>query len=323
MKIGIFTVLFGEKPLEDVARYVSNLGYEAVELDAWKDSTHFDLNACLKEAGYAKKLKSMLEGYGLQISALNNAMAGQLVLSSDDPATNSWTSYKEPNERVEFGMEEMRRTAQAAAELGVQVVTGFVGSQVWNSWYIWPPEHEDIYNRGWEVFAVRWGNIMDTFKKYGIRFALEVHPREIAYNIETAQKAVEVLGDRPEFGFNFDPSHLIWQLIDPVIFIKTFGKRIYHCHAKDGELQEDEVHRSGVIPTGGWMRPDRGFRFRVPGWGDVNWHRVFTALASVGYDYVISYEHEDPVMSREDGCEKAIAYLKPLIIKKRLDQVWW
>jgi sugar phosphate isomerase/epimerase len=323
MKIGIFTVLYGEKPLEEIARYVSGLGYEAVELNAWKDSAHFDLNACLEDADYARKLKSMLAGYGLQISALNNAQAGQLVLSSDDHATDKWTIYQDPEERAKFGMEEMKKTAQAAAELGVPVVTGFVGSQVWNSWYIWPPEHEDFYNRAWEVFADRWGTILDTFKQYGVKFALEVHPREMAYNIETAQKAVEVLGDRPEFGFNFDPSHLVWQLIDPVIFIKTFGKRIYHCHAKDAEIQEDEVRRSGVIPTGGWMRPDRGFRFRVPGWGDVNWRRVLTALASVGYDYVLSYEHEDPVMSREDGCEKAIEYLKPLIIKKRLDQVWW
>jgi sugar phosphate isomerase/epimerase len=323
MKIGIFTVLYGERPLEEVARYVSGLGYEAVELNAWKDSVHFDLNACLHEPGYAHKLKAMLDGYGLQISALNNALAGQLVLSSEDPATDTWTTFADTAERAKFGMEEMKKTAQAAAELGVPVVTGFVGSQAWNSWYIWPPEHEDFYNRAWEVFAVRWGEILDTFKQYGVKFALEVHPREMAYNIETAQKALEVLGDRPEFGFNFDPSHLVWQMIDPVIFIKTFGKRIYHCHAKDGELQLDEVHRSGVIPTGGWMRPDRGFRFRVPGWGDVNWRRVLTALASVGYDYVLSYEHEDPVMSREDGCEKAIDYLRPLIIKKRLDQVWW
>ena len=150
-----------------------------------------------------------------------------------------------------------------------------------------------------------------------------MHPRQIAYNVETERKAVDMVDGRPEFGFNFDPSHLAWQLIAPVIFIKTFGDRICHCHAKDAELQTDEVARSGVIPTGGWMRPDRGFRFRVPGWGDVNWRRVITAMATVGYDYVLSYEHEDPVMSREDGCEKCIEFLRPLIIKKRLEQVWW
>ena len=162
------------------------------------------------------------------------------------------------------------------------------------------------------MFADRWNPILDEFKKCGVKWALEVHPTGIAYNIETAQMALKALDDRPEFGFNFDPSHLHWQLIDPVIFIKTFGPRILHCHAKDAELQEDEVRRSGVMSTGSWRRPDRGFRFRVPGWGQVDWRRVITALVSVGYDYVLSFEHEDPVMSPEDGAEKAIEYLRPL-----------
>lgn len=323
MKIGVCTIMYDEKPLEEVARYVSSLGYQMVELPAWRGSHHFDLDACLSDRSYGRELKGMLARYGLEISGISNHVAGQLVLSSDDPTMNVWAPSCEPAEKVAYGMREMKKTAQAAAELGVPVVNGFVGSSVWDSWYIWPPEHEKLYEQGWELFASRWGEILDTFQEYGIKFALEVHPRQIAYNIETAQRAIEVLGGRREFGFNFDPSHLVWQMIDPVVFIKQLGDRIYHMHAKDSEIQEDEVARSGVIPTGGWMRRDRGFRFRVPGWGNVNWRRVITALATVGYDYVMSYEHEDPVMSREDGCEKAIEYLRPLIIKKRLEQVWW
>jgi sugar phosphate isomerase/epimerase len=214
-------------------------------------------------------------------------------------------------------------SARAAAELEVPVVTGLIGSHVWDKWYIFPPANEKLYEQGFTLFAERWNPVLDEFRKYGVKWALEVHPTGIAYNIETAQMALKALDDRPEFGFNFDPSHLVWQLIDPVIFIKTFGKKIFHSHAKDAELQEDEVHRSGVLSTGSWMRPDRGFRFRVPGWGQVNWRRVITALVSVGYDYVLSFEHEDPVMSPEDGAEKAIAYLRPLIIKKPLTKVWW
>ncbi|MGE5224713.1 MAG: sugar phosphate isomerase/epimerase family protein [Omnitrophica WOR_2 bacterium] len=323
MKIGLVTILYDEKPLNEVAKYISGLGYEMVELPAWKGTNHFDLDCCLQDKSYGKQLKAMLAGYGLEISALSNHVAGQLVLSNTDPTMNGWAPGMDDQEKVAYGIREMKKTAQAAAELEIPVVCGFVGSNVWDSWYIWPPEHEKLYDQGWETFAERWNDILDTFKEYGIKFALEVHPRQIAYNVETAQKAIDMLGGRVEFGFNFDPSHLVWQMIDPVIFIKTFGSRIYHCHAKDSEIQEDEVHRSGVIPTGGWMRPDRGFRFRVPGWGNVPWKRVMTALATVGYDYVLSYEHEDPVMSREDGCEKAIEYLRPLIIKKRLEQVWW
>ena len=125
--------------------------------------------------------------------------------------------------------------------------------------------------------------------------------------------------------FNFDPSHFIWQMIDPVVFIKEFGSRIFHAHAKDWELQKDIVHIDGVTGTGSWQRGDRAARYRVPGWGDVEWRRVITALLEVGYDFVLSFEHEDPVMSEDDGLEQAIQYLKPLIIKKPLvpGQAWW
>jgi len=320
MKLGIFTLLFNDQPLEEVAKYVSELGYEMVELPVWRGSNHLDMDKVLKGDHSVKK---MLKKYNLEISALNNAPEGQLVLGPLDESTDEWAPSKDPEEKVKYGIGRMKKVAQVASELEVPVVNGFVGSHVWDKWYICPPKNEELYERGWELFANRWGEILDAFAKYGVKFALEVHPTEIAYNIETAERAIKELDGRKEFGFNFDPSHLIWQLIDPVIFIKKFGDRIYHAHAKDAELQEDEVRRSGVIPTGSWMRPDRGFRFRVPGWGNVNWRRVITALVSVGYDYVLSFEHEDPVMSREDGCEKAIHYLKPLIIKKLLKQAWW
>ncbi len=320
MKLGIFTFLFNDKPLEEVAKYVSELGYEMVELPVWRGSNHLEMDKVLKGDHSVIKI---LKKHNLEISALNNAPEGQLVLGPLDESTDEWSPSKVPEEKIKYGIERMKKTAQVASELEVPVVVGFVGSHVWDKWYIFPPKNEGLYERGWELFANRWGEILDAFDKYGVKFALEVHPTEIAYNIETAERAVKELDGRKEFGFNFDPSHFVWQLIDPVVFIKTFDDRIYHAHAKDAELQKDEVRRSGVVPTGSWMRPDRGFRFRVPGWGNVNWRRVITALVSVGYDYVLSFEHEDPVMSREDGCEKAIHYLKPLIIKKPLKQVWW
>ena len=321
MKLGLYTTLFGDKKLEDVARYASELGYHMLELPVWRGNKHLNIDEIL--SGGASKLQNMLRTYNLEISALNNALEGQLVLGPLDRTTDNWAPVSQPEEKVKYATERMIRTAQAAAELGVPVVTGFVGSPVWDKWYIFPPENEAAYERGWAVFQERWGGILDAYRKYGVKFALEVHPTEIAYNIETAEKALAVLDGHPQFGFNFDPSHLVWQLIDPVVFIKRLGKRIFHAHAKDGELQIDEIGRSGVIPTGSWMRADRGFRFRVPGWGNVDWRRVITALAASGYDYVLSFEHEDPVMSPEDGAEKALEYLKPLLIKKSLQNVWW
>jgi len=312
--------LYDDRPLEEVLKYVSKLGYEMVEIWAGEGSHHLDLDEILK--GKASAYKKTIERYGLSISAINNGGAGQLVLGPHDAVTDD--IYRgTPEQKVKYGIDTMKKTAEAAAALDVPVVDGFIGAPFWGAWYIWPPKYEQIFEEGFKLFAQRWGEILDHFKAQGIKFALEVHPQEQAYNIETAEQALKAIGYRKEFGFNFDPSHLIWQGIDPVIFIKKFGDRIYHMHAKDGELVKENLATSGCIPTGAWRRPGRGFRFRAVGWGDIPWKRVITALVEVGYDYVMSYEHEDPVMSREDGIEKCIAFLKPLIIKSPLEKVWW
>jgi len=325
MKLGVFTVLFNEKPLEEVAKYVAGLGYDTVELAAWRASNHLDIDKVLADKSYRASLLSMLKGYNLEISAISNHLDGQMILGPLDWTTDAWSPVKDPAEKVKWAIQRMKDTARAAAALEVPVVVGFTGSQVWGHWYSFPEENLKAYEDAWKVFAERWHPILDVFKQEGVKFALEVHPTEIAYNIETAGDCLKAIDNRVEFGFNYDPSHFVWQMIDPVIFIKKFGDRLYHAHAKDSELQEDEVARSGVIPNGPWARPDRGFRFRVPGWGNTNWRRIMTALLSVGYDYVLSYEHEDPVMSREDGCEKNIEFLKPLIIKSPLKDwgKWW
>ena len=321
MKLGIFTALFQDRPLEDVVRLVSELGYETVELPAWKGCGHVDLDAV--EADRGRSLKDLIRSFGLEISALSNGREGHLILGPHDWTVDRWAPAQGQAERIQYGIARLKQTGRVAAMLGVPVVTGFVGSPVWDKWYNYPATNEKAYEHAWSLFAERLNPILEEFGKLGVRFAHEVHPTEIAYNIEMAEQALKTIGNRPEYGFNFDPSHLVWQGIDPVVFIKRLGKSIYHAHAKDGEVQSDEVSRSGVLSSGPWTRPDRGFRFRVPGWGDVNWRRVISALVTVGYDHVLSFEHEDPVMSPEDGCEKAIAYLKPLIIKKPLATAWW
>jgi len=320
MKVGIMTVLYNEQKLEKVLQYVSKLGYEAVEIAAWKGSNHIDIERIL--SGGATEYKKIIEKYGLTISALSNHLEGQLVLGPHDESTDIWFKGT-PEEKVKYGTKRMKQTAEAAAALDVPVVNGFIGAQNWGAWYVFPPTYEEIFEKGFKLFAERWGEILDFFAAQGVKFAHEVHPQEQAYNIETTEKALKAVGGRKEFGFNFDPSHFVWQGIDPVVFIKKFGDRIYHCHAKDAELVKENLALAGNISTGDWRRPGRGFRFRVVGWGSVEWKRIITALVEVGYDYVLSYEHEDPVMSREDGCEKCIQFLKPLIIKAPLEKVWW
>ncbi|MCL5110571.1 MAG: sugar phosphate isomerase/epimerase [Chloroflexi bacterium] len=321
MKIGFYTTLFQDRPLEQMLRLGADLGYQAVELPAFPGNQHVDVAAVLADGGAS--LKRLVSSYGLEISALNNARAGQLVLGPQDWTVDRWAQGVPSEERASWGAERVKDTVRAAALLGVPVVNGFVGSPVWDKWYNFPSTNEQAYERGWQLFAERWQPILDVCHEEGVKFAHEVHPTEIAYNVETAEKAVEVLGGRPEFGFNLDPSHLVWQLIDPVVFVKRLGRRIFHCHAKDVELQLDELPRSGVLVGGSWQRWDCGVRPRVPGWGDVNWRKLISALAVASYDYVLSFEHEYPVMSPEDGIAKAIDYLRPLIIHKRLEQSWW
>ena len=245
-----------------------------------------------------------------------------MVLGPHDASTDEWFKGS-ADEKIKYATACLKKTAEAAAALDVPVVTGFIGSPNWAAWYVYPPTYEKIFENGFSLFAERWGDILDTFDQYGIKFAHEVHPQEQAYNTETAEQALKAIGFRKSFGFNFDPSHFVWQCMDPVVFIKKFGERIYHCHAKDAELVKENLATSGCIPTGSWKRNTRGFRFRTVGWGSVEWKRIITALCEVGYDYVLSYEHEDPVMSAEDGVEKCITFLKPLIIKKPIENVWW
>ena len=324
MKIGLLTVVFNDKPLEEVAEYASGLGYEMFELAAWRGSNHFDTDRAAGDPAYGRELKKMLSSHGIEVSALANHLSSQFVLPFSDSSLDEWAGTSDKEEMVRLGTEHIIRTAEVASDLEIPVVTGFFGSTVWESWYIWPPQRLDIYEKGWDLFVERWNPILDRFKELGVKFAHEVHPTEIAYNVHTAREAIKRL-DRDDWGFNFDPSHLVWQMIDPVVFIKEFGDRILHVHAKDWELQKDILHIDGVLGTGSWQRKDRAARYRVPGWGDVEWRRVITALLEVGYDYVLSFEHEDPVMSEEDGCEQAIKFLEPLIIKKPLvpGQAWW
>ncbi len=315
MKIGMFTANFLDRDLESVFNMMAEHGYEAAELPAFHGNGHLDIDEVLKPGG-AKKIRDLAAKYRLVISALSNHPEGQLVLgphTSDTDSLYPGNPGASAAEKIKFGMERMKQTARAAAALDVPVVCGFIGCEKFSRWFPWP------YPQGWdemaEDFVNRWGEILDVFAREGVRFAHEPHPNEYVYNVETAVRSVELMGGRPEWGFNFDPANIILQGIDPVIFVQELGDRIFHAHAKDGEIVEHNVRRSGLQPTGKWNRIDRGFRFRIPGWGSVPWKRVLTEFVLKGYDYVLSYEHEDVVMSREDGLEKTIGYLRPLIIK--------
>ena len=315
MKIGMFTANFLDMDIESVFKMMSSMGYEMAELPAFYGNNHLDIEEIIK-GDNAKKFKNLAKKYNITISALSNHPEGQLVLGPHTKDTDSL--YKGmPQEKIKFGINRMKLTAKAAAALEVPVVCGFIGCERFSRWFPWPNP------QGWDEmakdFTERWGEILDVFKTEGVKFGHEPHPNEYVYNIETAVKSIGLMKSHPSWGFNFDPANLILQGLDPVIFIQELGDRIWHAHAKDGEIVEHNVKRSGLQPVGKWDRIDRGFRFRIPGWGSVPWKRVITELVLVGYDYVLSYEHEDVVMSREDGMEKTIQFLEPLVIKRRYE----
>ncbi|MDI6734840.1 MAG: sugar phosphate isomerase/epimerase [bacterium] len=320
MKVGIFLGVYNHISLDEALQDASKRGYQAVEIAVDRAHGQIDIDEIL-QGDNAKKLKQKIESYGLMISALSNHAEGQLVLGPHHHDTDH-IYQGSPEEKIAYGIKRIKKTAQAAAALEVPVVCGFCGCEDYSRWFPWPNE------RGWEemaeTFVTRWNGILDTFAEYGIKFAHECHPKEYAYNIETAELTMSLLNDRQEWGFNFDPANLLLAGVDPVVFIQVLGKRIYHVHAKDGEIVKHNISRSGLLAHGSWARIDRGFRFRIPGWGDIPWKRIITELRLIDYDYVLTVEHEDATMSREDGIRKAIDYLRPLIINKPFEgQRWW
>ncbi|MFQ6100136.1 MAG: sugar phosphate isomerase/epimerase family protein [Anaerolineae bacterium] len=319
MKIGLVLSVYGHLSLDDALRRAVEHGYETVEIGVERAGGQLDLDELL-QGDNAARLRKKIASYGLVISAVGNHAEGQLVLGPHHRDTDG-IFRGTPDEKVRYGIERMKKTAQVANALEVPVVCGFCGCEDYSRWFPWPNE------KGWEemadTFVERWGEILDSFASYGVKFAHECHPKEYAYNIETAGLTVKLLDGRPEWGFNLDPANLLLAGVDPVVFVQVLGDRILHVHAKDGEIVPHNVRRSGLLAHGDWGRIDRGFRFRIPGWGDVPWKRLLTELRLVDYDYVLAVEHEDATMSREDGVTKAIGFLKPLIIHRPFEGRWW
>src|SRR5258708_3456564 len=237
--VTLFTGQWADLPIEDLARKGSEFGYHGLELACWGD--HFEVDKALSDAGYCAAKRDLLERNELQVHAISNHLVGQAVLDIIDERHKSilpphvWGDGN-PAGVNKRAAEEMKNTARAAQKLGVSVVNGFTGSSIWHLLYSFPPTTPAMIDAGFELLAERFNPILDVFGECGVRFALEVHPTEIAFDLYTAQRALKALDHREEFGFNFDPSHLLWQGIEPVEFIRAFPDRIYRVHRKDALL---------------------------------------------------------------------------------------
>ena len=204
--------------------------------------------------------------------------------------------------------EAMMNTARTAQRLGVKTVVGFTGSSIWKYVAMFPPAREDLVEAGWIDFKKRWDPILDVFAECGVRFAAEVHPSELAYDYWTTQKMLETI-DRPELGINWDPSHMVWQDLDPAGFLADFAAKIYHVHAKDTKknLNGRNGRLSSHLP---WADPRRGWDFVSVGHGDVPWEACFRMLNHIGYTGPISVEWEDAGMDRLRGAPEALGFVR-------------
>jgi sugar phosphate isomerase/epimerase len=312
--VTLFTGQWADLPLEDLARQASEFGYQGLELACWGD--HFEVDKALSDPGYCAGRRDLLERYDLSVHAISTHLVGQAVLDVIDERHKAilpphvWGDGKPAGVNARAA-EELKQTARAAQKLGVDVVNGFTGSSIWPLLYSFPPVSPEMIDAGYALFAERFNPILDVFADCGVRFALEVHPTEIAFDLYTAERALEAIERRDEFGFNFDPSHLLWQGVDPVEFIRAFPDRIYHVHIKDAVVTLNG--RSGILASHlNFGDPRRGWDFRSPGRGGVNFEEIIRALNVVGYDGPLSVEWEDVGMDREAGAREAAEFVKRL-----------
>jgi sugar phosphate isomerase/epimerase len=289
-----------------------------VELSAHTGG-RFDVDQIL-QGEQGRKLMSQIEASGLLVSALNMSADGQLVLGPHHADTDLIYPGT-PEEKIRYGTMRMLRVAERAHELAIPVVTGFTGCEDYSRWFPWPDPEAWIKME--PLFVERWSPILKRFDELGIRFGMECHPRQMVYNTETALRAVELLGIYKSWGFNLDPANLMLAGVDPVVFVSELGRYIVNVHAKDGEIVVHNVRRSGLLAHGNWDRPDRGFRFRVAGWGDVPWRRLITELSIQGYRGPLTVEHEDATMGPIEGIEKAFQFLNPLLLREPFPGRWW
>lgn len=313
--ITLFTGQWADLPFEEVARLAGEWGFDGLEIACWGD--HLDPRRIVEDDSYLQSKLDILEKHHLSVHAIANHLTGQAVC--DDPiderhrdilAPDVWGDG-DPEGVRQRAAEAMKTTARAAAKLGVKTVTGFTGSSIWKCVAMFPPASEGMIERGYQDFADRWNPILDVFDEVGVRFALEVHPSEIAYDYWTAKRTLEAIGHRDSFGLNFDPSHFIWQDLDPVMFLQDYADKIFHVHVKESvrQLNGRNGRLGSHLP---WADPRRGWDFVTAGHGDVNWEPIFRMLNSIGYTGPTSIEWEDAGMDRLIGAPEALDMVRQL-----------
>jgi len=310
--VTLCTGQWADLPFEEVCKKASAWGYDGLEIACWGD--HLNVRKAAANPDYVKEKWLILEKYNLKCWSISAHLAGQCVGDLYDGRLNAFVPAAvkgKPEKLRKWAINEMMASARAAKAMGVGVVNGFMGSPIWKAWYSFPPTPEEMIEAGFTKIFKLWTPIFDEFDRRGVKFALEVHPTEIAFDLYTADRLLTKFNRRATLGFNFDPSHLVWQGIEPHLFIREFADRIYHVHMKDAALTLDG--KAGILGSHlpfGDLR--RGWNFRSLGHGDVSFEEIIRELNAAGYEGPLSVEWEDMGMDREYGAKEACDFVRSI-----------
>lgn len=311
--VTIFTGQWADLSIEDICTKAKQFGYDGLELCCWGD--HIEIEKANQT--YCDNRKALLAKYDLQLFSISTHLVGQCVCDRIDERHKDilpdyiWGDGQAEGVR-QRAAQEVIKTGKVAKMLGLDTVNGFTGSSIWHMLYAFPPISQEMLDKGYEDFAKRWIPILDAYHEMGIKFALEVHPSEIAFDIETARRTLKALNYHPAFGFNYDPSHLAYQSVDYVKFIYEFSDRIFHVHMKDVYWSE-QAKDIGVF--GGhtdFGNNNRSWNFRSLGRGKVDFENIIRALNDIKYKGPLSVEWEDSGMNRDQGATESCRFVKQL-----------
>jgi sugar phosphate isomerase/epimerase len=309
--VTLFTGQWADLPIETMCEKAKEMGFDGLELCTW--GNHMEIDKADQQ--YCDSRKKLLEKHGLQLNAISTHLVGQCVCDLIDERHKSilpdyiWGDGDAEGVR-QRAAKEIIETGKVAQRLGLKTVIGFTGSAVWHMLYSFPPVTQQMIDRGYQDFAQRWLPILDEYQKMGVRFALEVHPSEIAFDIATARRALKAVNNHPAFGFNYDPSHLGYQGVDYVKFLYEFSDRIFHVHMKDAWWSNvpKEIGVFGGHTDFGDNK--RFWNFRSIGRGSIDFESIIRALNDIGYSGPLSIEWEDSGMDREAGAKESCAFTK-------------
>ena len=312
--ITLFTGQFADLPFDQMCKEASAMGYEGLELATW--GNHLNPKKAAEDMDYVAEIKSTLEKYGLKAWAIGMHLSGQLVGDKYDPRHNNFApAAVADNEEAmrQWAIDEVSYTIKAAKNLGIHILTGFLGSPIWAYWYSFPQTSQEMVDQGYQTIVDLWTPLFDEMDKHDIKFALEVHPTEIAFDYYSFVKLLDAFNYRKTLGMNFDPSHLLWQGMKPHLLIRELPDRIYHVHIKDAAVTLDGL--TGILGSHiEFGSTKRGWNFRSPGRGHVDFNEIVRELNEIGYEGPLSVEWEDSGMERMAGAKEACEFTKSINI---------